>query len=101
MSPGHSQGGGTQDFLVRYSHWFTPRNNIGVEYIYTDRGRQGRVNNQVVEIKNGVRGFWSLPLYREIDVNLGYGIEGVNNLNLVNGVNRTNQLASVAFSYNY
>jgi hypothetical protein len=101
MSPGHSQGGGTQDFLVRYSHWFTPRNNIGVEYIYTDRGRQGRVKNQVVEIKNGVRGFWSLPLYREIDVNLGYGIEGVNNLNLVNGVNRTNQMASVAFSYNY
>ena len=101
MSPGHSQGGGTQDFLVRYSHWFTPRNNIALEYIYTDRGRQGRVNGQVVEIKNAWRGYWSLPLYREIDITLGYGWENVRNLNLVNGVNRTNQVATITFTYNY
>ena len=40
-------------------------------------------------------------MYREIDVNLGYGWENVRNLNLVNGVNRTNQVASFAFTYNY
>ncbi len=101
MTPGHSQGGGTQDLLVRYSHWFTPRNNVALEYIYTDRGRQGRIDGQAVEIKNAVRGYWTLPLYREIDAILGYGRENIRNWNLVSGVKQTNQVATVTMSYKY
>jgi Capsule assembly protein Wzi len=101
MTPGHSQGGGSQDLLARYSHWFTPRNNMALEYIYTDRGRQGRIDGQVVEIKNAWRGVWSLPLYRDLDLVLGYGWERVRNLNLVNGVKRSNMLGTVTMNYNY
>jgi Capsule assembly protein Wzi len=101
MTPGHSQGGGTQDLLVRYSHWFTPRNNVALEYIYTDRGRQGRMDGQVVEIINAMRGSWTLPFYREIDAILGYGRENIRNQNLVSGVKRTNQVATVTMSYKY
>ncbi len=101
MSSGHSQGGGAQDLLVRYSHWFTPRNNMALEYIYTDRGRQGRIEGQVVESKNAWRGVWSLPLYREIDLLLGYGWERIRNLNLVDGVKQSNQVATVTMNYLY
>ncbi len=101
MTPGDSQGGGSQDLLVRYSHWFTPRNNMALEYIYTDRGRQGRVNGQAVEMKNAWKGVWTLPLYRDLDLALGYGWERVRNPDLVNGVKRTNQLATAAVNYLY
>ena len=30
---GHSQGGATQDFFFRFSHWFSVRNNLALEYI--------------------------------------------------------------------
>ena len=106
LSPGHSQGGGTQDLLVRYSHWFTPRSILALEYLYTDRGRQGRTtfpdgSGQAVEIKNAWRGSWTLPLGSELDATLSYGWERVRNLDLVNGVNRTNQVASVTLTYHY
>src|SRR6185369_5176803 len=35
MPVGHSQGGATQDFFFRAGHWFSVRNNLALEYIYT------------------------------------------------------------------
>jgi hypothetical protein len=101
MSPGHSQGGGTQEFFVRYSHWFSVRNNLALEYFHTDRGRQGRVAGQLTEEKNAWRAFWNLPVYGDFNMNLMYGWEKVNNLNLVGGVQRTNQIVEVDLNYRY
>lgn len=113
MTPGHSQGGAAQDFFVRYSHWFSVRNNLALEYFHTERGNVGRVtvNNlgnfdpngvrQAVERKNAARIFWNLPLYGDADLGMMYGWERINNFNLVGGVDRTNQLFKVDLSYRY
>lgn len=113
MSPGHSQGGATQEFFVRYSHWFSTRNNLALEYYYTERGSVGRVAvdsagnydpdgvRQSVERKNACRVSWRLPVYGDVDMNLLYGWERVNNHNLVSGADRTNQLFKMELSYRY
>jgi hypothetical protein len=102
MSPGHSQGGiGVQEFFGRYSHWFSVRNNLALEYFYTERGRSYRTANQVMESKHAGRFSWSLPIYGDIDGQLQYGIEKISNLNLVDGVTRTNQLALFELRYRY
>jgi hypothetical protein len=98
---GHSQGGATQDFFFRGSHWFSARNNLALEYIYTTRGMVGRIGDQAVEKKHAGRVFWNMPLYGDIDGQLGYGIEKVSNLNLVDGVERTNQLLKLEVRYRY
>jgi hypothetical protein len=110
---GHSQGGATEDFFARYSHWFSARNSLGLEYFYTLRGSQGRVRvdavgnfqadgvMQSVERKHAWRVFWNLPLYDDMDMNLMYGWERINNFNLVEGVKQTNQLLKVDLSYRY
>jgi hypothetical protein len=92
---GHSQGGATQDFFCRYSHWFDVRNNLALEYFYTNRGMVSRMPGQAIERKHAGRVFWSLPLHEKIDAQIGYGIERVSNLNLVDGVDRTNQLLKI------
>ncbi len=101
MPIGHSQGGATQDFFTRYSHWFGARNNLALEYIYTNRGMVGRVPGQAIERKHAGRIFWSLPLYGETDAQLEYGIEKISNLNLVDGAERTNQLVKFELRYRY
>lgn len=98
---GHSQGGATQDFFLRYCHWFSARNTLALEYIYTDRGRVGQMPGQVLESKHAGRIFWRLPLQGEVDAHLGYGIERVSNLNLVEGVDRTNQILTFELMYRY
>jgi len=110
---GHSQGGATIDFFLRYSHWFSVRNNLALEYSHTERGNSGRVTvnssgefdpngvRQCVERKNAVRAIWSLPLYGNFDTKLMYGWEKINNYNLVGGANRTNQVLTVDLSYKY
>lgn len=98
---GHSQGGATQDFFFRASHWFNVRNNLAMEYIYTNRGMAGRVAGQALEKKHAGRVFWNLPLSTDLDALLGYGIERVSNLNLVAGVERTNQLLKFEMTYRY
>ncbi|MFZ2950301.1 MAG: capsule assembly Wzi family protein [Desulfuromonadaceae bacterium] len=92
MPIGHSQGGATQDFFFRLSHWFGVRSNLALEYIYTTRGMVGRVGVQAVEKKHAGRIFWDLPLTADLDAQVGYGIERITNLNLIGGVERTNQL---------
>ena len=98
---GHSQGGATQDFFLRYSHWFSVRNNLALEYFHTDRGKYGKVVGQAVEYKNAGRVFWNFPLHEKLDCGLMYGLEGINNLNLVGGGKRTNQLLKIDLSYRY
>ena len=102
---GHSQGGATQDFFFRGSHWFSVRNNVALEYIYTNRGKVGRIPvegvEQAVERKHAGRVFWNLPLYGDMDAQLGYGIEKISNLNLVAGAERTNQLVKFELRYRY
>ena len=101
MPIGHSQGGATQDFFFRASHWFSVRSNLALEYIYTTRGMVGRVDGQAVEKKHAGRVFWDLPLTADLDAQLGYGIEKVTNLNLANGAERTNQLLKFEVRYQY
>jgi hypothetical protein len=102
MTPGHSQGGGgVQEFYGRYSHWFSVRNNLGLEYFYTERGRSYRTGNQAMESKHAGRISWILPIYGDVDGQLMYGIEKISNLNLVAGESRTNQLATFELRYRY
>jgi hypothetical protein len=98
---GHSQGGATQDFFTRYSHWFNARNNLTLEYFYTTRGMVGRVPGQAIERKHSGRITWSLPLYGDLDAQIRYGIEKISNLNLTEGVERTNQLGVFEIRYGY
>lgn len=98
---GHAQGGATEDFFVRYSHWFGVRNNLGLEYFYTTRGSFGRLPGQTVERKHAGRLSWDLPVYGDISAQASYGIERTSNLNLVDGVDRTNQLLRVELRYRY
>ena len=98
---GHSQGGATQDFFFRGSHWFSVRNNLALEYIYTNRGMVSRVSGQAVEKKHAGRVFWDFPLTAELDAQIGYGIEKVTNLNLVDGAERTNQMVKFEIKYKY
>ncbi len=98
---GHSQGGATQDFFFRVSHWFSVRNNLALEYIYTTRGMVGRIGGQAVERKHAGRMFWDLPLTADLDAQLGYGIEKISNLNLVDGARQTNQMVKFEVRYKY
>lgn len=101
MTPGHSQGGATFDFFTEYSHWFSVRNRVALDYIFTERGNGGRIPGQAVERKNAGRLWWSLPVVGDINAKLMYGIEHINNLNLVGGSNRSNQIALFELSYKY
>jgi hypothetical protein len=77
------------------------RNNLALEYFYTNRGMASRMPGQAIERKHAGRIAWSLPLNEILDAQLGYGIERVSNLNLVEGVERTNQLVKVELRYRY
>jgi hypothetical protein len=101
MTPGHVNGGGSQEVFARYSHWFEAQRNLALEYIYTDRGRTGRVEGQVLEEKHAGRLHYSLPLRREIDLAAMYGWEHIENLNLERGVRRNNQLLKIDLNYRY
>jgi hypothetical protein len=101
MPIGHSQGGATRDFFLRYSHWFSVRNNLALECIFTDRGIVGRIGDQALERKHAGRIFWDLPLSDDLTAQFGYGIEKISNMNLVAGVERTNQLLKFELRYKY
>jgi len=102
MTPGHSQGGGgVQEFFMRYSHWFSVRNTLALEYFYTERGRSYRMPGQVMESKHAGRIFWSLPVRGDVDAQIGYGFEKINNLNLIDGDGRTNHLLKIELRYRY
>jgi hypothetical protein len=113
MPFGDSQDGGALEFFFRYSHWFSTRNNVALEYFHTDRGREGRVSVnsageydpngvlQAVEELNAWRAFWTLPLYGDLDMSLMYGWERINNFNLVGGAKQTDQTFKMDLSYRY
>jgi hypothetical protein len=98
---GDSQGGATQDFFTRYSHWFSTRNNLALEFIYTNRGMVGRVPGQAIERVYAERTFWTLPVRGDVDAQIEYGIEKIRNFNLVDGADRTNQLFKLELRYRY
>ncbi len=102
MTPGHSQGGaGVQEFYGRYSHWFSTRNTLALEYFYTERGRSYRTGSQVMESKHAGRVGWGVPLYGDSDMLVSYGVERISNVNLVADVDRTNQLLKLELRYRY
>lgn len=114
MNPGHSQGGAAQDCYVQYSHSFSPRNRVQLEYFHTDRGQEGRVAvnssgqydpvngvRQAVEHKDAGRVSWQLPIFGAFDGQLLYGIERIRNLDLAAGSSRTNHLVSFEIRYQY
>lgn len=110
---GHSQGGATQDFFTRYSHWFSVRHILALEYIFTQRGNLGRVTVdssgnfdpngklQAVERKHAGRVHWRLPIYGDIDAQLTYGYERISNFDLISGADRKNQLFVAEITYRY
>lgn len=110
---GHSQGGGAQEFFLRYSHWFSPRNNLALEAFRTSRGDYGRITvdpggsfdpngvMQAVERKYAVRGFWSFPVKGELSALVMYGREWIDNFELRSGVFRSNQLVRAELRYRY
>lgn len=114
MPSGNSQGGGTIEFYGRYSHWFSPRNILALEYFRTDRGHEGRIpvnadnrydplngTMQALERKHAIRAAWNLPVYGDFDLLLMYGWEHIDNFNLVAGVTQVNQIVKVDLSYRY
>jgi hypothetical protein len=110
---GDSQGGAAQEFFLRYSHWFSVRNNLAVECYRTSRGDYGRLPvdangvysatgaMQAVERKIALRTFWTLPVTGDWNALLMYGVERINNLELRQGETRTNQLVRAELSYKY
>lgn len=98
---GHSQGGATQDFFTRYSHWFDVRNNLALEYIYTNRGMASRMPGQAIERKHAGRIAWAFPLCGALDARMTYGAELISNFNLADGVERTNQIVVMELKYGY
>lgn len=100
---GHSQGGAAQEFYFRYSHWFSARTTLALEYWHGERGNLGRVPvggvMQAVERKDSGRLVWTLPLNRDFDCGIAYGVERVRNRNLVQGDNRTNQLVTLELAF--
>ncbi|MBJ6749707.1 capsule assembly Wzi family protein [Geomonas sp. Red421] len=110
---GHSQGGATQDFFLRYSHWFSVRNNLALEAFHTRRGDYGRMTvdatgrfdaagvMQSIERKNALRASWTFPFSKEWNALLLYGQEWIHNYELRAGDTQMNQLVRAELSYKY
>ncbi len=113
MNLGPFEGGASQQLFWRYAHYFSPRSNLSLDYIHSERGNLGRVKvnsqgdfdpngvMQAVERANAVRAAWNFPLYGDFDLGLLYGWEHIDNFNLVGGVTQTNQLFKVDLAYRY
>jgi Capsule assembly protein Wzi len=101
LTPGHSQGGAAFDFFTEYTHWFSPRNRVALDYFFTERGNGGRMPGQAVERKNAGRLWWTVPVKGETDAKLMYGVEKISNFDLVGGDTRTNQILLMELSYRY
>lgn len=110
---GHSQGGATKEYFLRYSHWFSVGNNLALELFHTTRGENGRLpvdaagnysatgEMQAIERKTALRGFWTVPLFDEWSGLFMYGWEEIDNFNLKQGEKRHNRLARVELAYRY
>ncbi len=98
---GDSQGGDTKDYFGRFTHYFSARNTLALEYFHTQRGWIGGVGGQAVEEIDGGRAFWTLPVSNDWDVLFNYGYENIRNFNLVRNDNRQDNLARVDVSYRY
>ena len=110
---GHSQGGATQEFFLRYSHWFSAGNNLALECFRTTRGDYGRLPvdatgrysaggvMQAVERKIALRGSWTVPVADDWSALIGYGWESIDNFELRQDEKRRNHLVRAELSYKY
>ncbi|HBG05601.1 MAG: hypothetical protein A2075_12735 [Geobacteraceae bacterium GWC2_58_44] len=110
---GHSQGGASQEFFLRYSHWFSAVNNLALECFRTTRGDYGRLPvdatgrydaggvMQAIERKVALRGFWTVPVAGEWNALLMYGWETIDNFELRQDEKRKNHLLRAELSYKY
>ena len=113
LNLGPFEGGASQRLFWRYTHYFSPRCNLSLDYLHTERGNLGRVRvngqgnfdpngvMQAVERANAGRLVATIPVFRDLDLNLMYGVERIDNFDLVAGDNRTSQLAKVDLSFRY
>jgi len=98
---GHSQGGATEDYFTRLSHWVDPRTVLTLDHAYTTRGTFGILPGQAIEEKHLLRGGVDLPITTDLQGRVMYGIEWIRNMNLVAGDDRVNQLGMVELSWRY
>ena len=110
---GHSQGGATREFFLRYSHWFSAGNTLALECFRTTRGESGRLpvdatgrfdpdgEMQAIERKVALRGFWTIPLAADWSALAMYGWETIDNFELRRGEERENHLLRAELSYRY
>lgn len=110
---GHSQGGATQDFFLRYSHWFSVRNNLALEAFHTRRGDYGRMTvdatgrfdaagvMQAIERKNALRASWTFPFSKEWSALFLCGQEWIHNYELRAGDTQVNRLVRAELAYKY
>lgn len=113
MNLGPFQGGAAQQLSLRFTHFFSPRNYLSLDYIRTVRGNQGtvRVNRlgsfdplgtmQAEETANAGRISWSFPVSKGLDMHAMYGFERIENFNLRDGVGQNNHLIKIDLGYNY
>lgn len=113
LAVGHSQGGAAQEWFLRYSHWFSVKNNLALEAYHTTRGDYGRMTVdasgrfdadgvlQAVERKDALRAFWTVPLQGDWSALLMYGHEWIDNVELRQGEARNNRLFRAEVSYKY
>ena len=110
---GHSQGGATREYFLRYSHWFSAGNNLALEGYRTSRGDSGRLpvdaagryNSagvmQAIERKFALRGIWTLPVADDWSALFMYGWERIDNFELRQDQERENHLLRAELSYRY
>ncbi|MGA2191916.1 MAG: capsule assembly Wzi family protein [Nitrospirota bacterium] len=98
---GDSQGGDTKDYFARFTHFFSERHTLALEYFHTQRGWVGRSAGQAIEEIDGGRIFWSLPLSDDWDILVNYGYENIRNFDLARNDDRQDSLFRVDVSYRY
>ncbi len=99
---GDAQGGDTKDYYGKFTHYFTLRNNLSLDYFHTERGWVGRVGGKgAPEEIDGGRICWTLPLCRDWDALINYGYEYVRNFDLEPGKDRQDNLLRLDIDYRY
>ena len=98
---GDFQGGDTKDYSARFTHYFSARHTLALEYFHTQRGWVGIQGGQAVEETDGGRIFWTLPLNEDWSILFNYGYENIRNFDLTPGDNRQDNLVRVDINYKY
>lgn len=98
---GHPMGRDVKEYFARFTHYFSARNSVALEYFHTQRGRLGRTGDEAVEDADAGRIFWRAPVTKDWDLLLNYGYQDIRNFNLVRGERRENQIFRMDIAYRY